>query len=343
MTTSLNRPTPPGNKTELTIRNILKTLPPDCFHKSPWRAWLGVLVSTLAVTIGYWGLITAPWFLLPPLWVFTGTALTGFFVLGHDCGHRAFSSNRWVNDIVGHILFLPLLYPFYPWRFQHDHHHQYTNLLEEDNAWAPFTIEVYQSMPPLVKIFYRLLRGRFWWIGSIAHWATVHFPGNNFANNQREQARFSNHLVIIYGLIVFPAILLTSGIWGWVSFFLMPWLVYHFWMSTFTIVHHTMPDIPFKSRSSWSLAEAQLTGSVHCDYPYWVEFLCHDINWHIPHHLSTSIPFYNLRQAQASLEQNWANYLYKTKFSWELMKTIGDRCHIYDEQHCYQTFPQAGL
>jgi omega-6 fatty acid desaturase (delta-12 desaturase) len=343
MTIAIDKPTPLKEEVELTIRGILKTLPPSCFQKSPWRAWFGVLVSVVAVSLGYWGLAVAPWFLLPPLWIFTGTALTGFFVLGHDCGHRSFSNNKWVNDIVGHILFLPLLYPFYPWRFKHDHHHQNTNLLEEDNAWAPFTQEIYQGLNPVIQIFYRLLRGRFWWMGSIAHWASVHFPEDNFPPSQREQARFSNNLVIIYALILFPAILFTAGIGGWINFFLMPWLVYHFWMSTFTIVHHTMPEIPFKTRAQWSAPEAQLMGSVHCDYPYWVEFLCHDINWHTPHHLSTAIPFYNLREAQASLEQNWAPYLYKTKFSWALMKRIGDECHIYDEENNYRSFAQSGL
>jgi len=32
---------------------------------------------------------------------FTGTALTGFFVIAHDCGHRSFAKRRWVNDLVG--------------------------------------------------------------------------------------------------------------------------------------------------------------------------------------------------------------------------------------------------
>ena len=33
-------------------------------------------------------------------WSFAGTAFTGFFVVGHDCGHRSFSSNKLVEDIV---------------------------------------------------------------------------------------------------------------------------------------------------------------------------------------------------------------------------------------------------
>ncbi|MCS6959013.1 MAG: fatty acid desaturase [Pseudanabaenaceae cyanobacterium SKYGB_i_bin29] len=344
-TEEAQRPVLPAGVTQpcLNLRSVLQTLPPQCFQRSPLRAWLGVLVSVIAVAIGYGGLSIAPWFLLPPLWVFTGTALTGFFVLGHECGHRSFSAQRWVNDWLGHLLFLPLLYPFYPWRFQHDHHHQYTNLLEEDNAWAPFTTEIYKSHNLVMQFFYRLLRGRFWWLGSIAHWAAVHFDAVKFPPRQRQQVRFSTHLVFLYALIFFPALLVSTGVWGVVKFFLAPWLVYHFWMSTFTLVHHTMPDIPFKTRSEWSAVEAQLMGSVHCDYPWWVEFLCHDINWHIPHHLAPSIPFYRLRLAQAALEEHWGEYLYKTRFSWALLKTIGDRCHLHDDRKCYRSFQEAGL
>ena len=36
-----------------------------------------------------------------------------------------------------------------------------------------------------------------------------------------------------------------------------------------------------------------------------VEFLCHDINVHVPHHVSSKIPWYNLRAATDSLRSNW--------------------------------------
>lgn len=129
-----------------------------------------------------------------------------------------------------------------------------------------------------------------------------------------------------------------TGIWGFVKFWLIPWMVYHFWMSTFTIVHHTAADIPFKPTDEWNATEAQLLGSVHCDYPFWVEFLCHDINVHVPHHISSAIPFYNLRMAHQNLKKNWENYIYERKFNWALMKEISEQCHLYDPEHAYLSF-----
>jgi hypothetical protein len=50
-----------------------------------------------------------------------------FFVIGHDCGHRSFSDNKLLEDIVGTLAFMPLIYPFEPWRIKHNQHHAQTN------------------------------------------------------------------------------------------------------------------------------------------------------------------------------------------------------------------------
>lgn len=75
--------------------------------------------------------------------------------------------------------------------------------------------------------------------------------------------------VAAFALIGLPAIYAVSGIGGVFKFWLMPWLGYHFWMSTFTVVHHTAAHIPFKPASEWNAAKAQLSGTVHCDFPKW--------------------------------------------------------------------------
>ena len=36
-----------------------------------------------------------------------------------------------------------------------------------------------------------------------------------------------------------------------------------------------------------------------------VEVLCHDISVHVPHHVCSKIPWYNLRMANESLRKNW--------------------------------------
>ncbi len=324
----------------LKLKDILKTLPRECFRKNLVKAWTSVIVNVLMVALGYWAIAVSPWFLLPFAWIFTGTALTGFFVIGHDCGHRSFAKRRWVNDWVGHLAFLPLAYPFHAWRILHNRHHKHTNKMDVDNAWQPFRPEFYESLGTIKHWGYRLMRGRLWWLGSILHWAFLHFDWRQFEGRERQQVRLSVLTVVGFVAIAFPLLVVTAGVGGLVKFWLFPWLVYHFWMSTFTLVHHTDPQIPFTEPEVWNEVEAQLTGTVHCEYPAWVEFLCHHINVHVPHHLSTAIPSYNLRMAHNSLRQNWGPYLRESRFSWKLMKEITDQCHLYHPEDYYQSFQQ---
>jgi len=330
-----------NSTSNLRLTDIIKTLPREVFVKDPKKAWLTVFINVLLVVTGYFAIAYSPWFLLPLAWIFTGTALTGFFVIGHDCGHRSFSDRIWINDLVGHLAFLPLIYPFHSWRLGHNHHHKHTNKLTEDNAWEPWTIENYEASPQIVKVAYKLTRGRLWWLASILHWAILHFDWRKFEGKGREQVKFSSLFVIGCAAIAFPTLIITIGVWGFVKFWLMPWLVYHFWMSTFTLVHHTAPDIQFKEPQDWNEALAQLSGTVHCNYPAWVEFFCHDINVHVPHHISTGIPSYNLRKAYQSIKDNWGEYLYpESNFSWALMTQIVDQCHLYDPDNAYLSFKE---
>lgn len=85
--------------------------------------------------------------------------------------------------------------------------------------------------------------------------------------------------VAAFALVGIPLIGYYAGIAGVVKYWLMPWLGYHFWMSTFTVVHHTAPHIPFKPANEWNAAKAQLSGTVHCDYPKWCALILTDI-WH---------------------------------------------------------------
>lgn len=323
---------------DLKISDIVRTIPKSCFQKDWRKACVSIGITLSTVAIGYSAIVLSPWFLLPITWFFTGTALTGLFVIAHDCGHRSFAKQRWINDWVGHVMMLPLIYPFHSWRLLHDHHHVNTNKLDVDNAWDPWTSETFITASPFMQGLYRSMRGFLWWLASIAHWASLHFNVKRFAPRDRQNVRISVTAVVLFAVIFFPTLYVTVGAWGIVKFWLMPWLGYHFWMSTFTLVHHTIPEIQFQPESSWAAVPAQLSGTVHCSYPKWVEILCHDINVHVPHHISVAIPSYNLRQAHKSLMTNWGEYIHVRQFNWQLISQIVGKCHIFDAQNAYRSF-----
>ncbi|KAK9706296.1 hypothetical protein RND81_07G115200 [Saponaria officinalis] len=325
---------------EVTVRDIVTSLPKKVFEIDDMKAWGSILTSLTSYTLGIFMIAKAPWYLLPLAWAWTGTAVTGFFVIGHDCAHKSFSKNKLLEDIVGTLAFMPLIYPYEPWRFKHDQHHAKTNMLHEDTAWQPIWKEQVESSPILRKaliVGYGPLRP---WM-SIAHWLVWHFNLNKYRASEKKRVMISLAAVFAFMGIAWPLIIYKAGITGWIKFWLMPWLGYHFWMSTFTIVHHTAPHIPFKSSDEWNAAQAQLNGTVHCDYPRWIEILCHDINVHIPHHISPKIPSYNLRAAQESLNDNWGKYLNKARWNWRLMRTIMTTCHIYDKEENYVSFEKS--
>jgi omega-6 fatty acid desaturase (delta-12 desaturase) len=100
---------------------------PQVFEIDDVKAWKTVAITLGAVALGYAALAVSPWYLYPLVYAYMGTAMTGLFVVGHDCGHNSFSKNQLVNDVVGTIMFMPLMYPFEPWRIKHNTHHAHTN------------------------------------------------------------------------------------------------------------------------------------------------------------------------------------------------------------------------
>ena len=265
--------------------------------------------------------------------VCVGTAATGLFVIGHDCGHRSFSNNKLLEEIVGTLVFAPLIYPFEPWRIKHNHHHAHTNKLGEDTAWHPLTKEDLKEFGPVLWSVYSVFMAsplKCW--ASIGHWMAYHFDRKKFTERQMPRVIVSWLAVAAFAGGVLPLVALNYGWMAVVKFWLVPWLGYHFWMSTFTVVHHTAPHIAFNESEDWNAAKAQLSGSVHCDYPAWVDFLTHDISWHVPHHVSSKIPWYNLRKATQSLRDNWGEYMTECTFNWRVMKTIFTELHVYDDE-----------
>nr|GMD28842.1 omega-6 fatty acid desaturase, chloroplastic [Ipomoea batatas] len=121
----------------VTLKDIIDTLPKKVFEIDNFKAWKTVLISVTSYSLGLYMIAKAPWYLLPLAWAWTGTAITGFFVIGHDCAHKSFSKNKLVEDIVGTLAMMPLIYPYEPWRFKHDRHHAKTNMVGRRHGLAP--------------------------------------------------------------------------------------------------------------------------------------------------------------------------------------------------------------
>lgn len=338
---------PQQSLSHITLNEILKAIPNECFQQVPWKAWGYLVINLSLVALAYWLLTVAPIWVQPILCFLTGTILTGSFVLAHDCGHYSFAKQRWVNHLVGQLLLLPLLYPFENWRIRHNSHHAHTNKLggkgwkqlidvrdrKADPAWFPLRPNLWKQLSLQQRLIFWLFRGPLWWLGSVVNWWHDELILNRYTPlSSMEQTRTRVSVVAVLGFSVcfFPILIYFTGFEGFIKYWLLPWLVFHGWMSVFTRIQHSSSELPWKSGKQWSVAESQLRGTVHCDYPFGIEFLCHHINVHIPHHLSVRIPHYHLRKAHQSLKEKWGESLQETTFSVSLFKQMG-ALHLYDE------------
>ncbi|CAG9460809.1 unnamed protein product [Pedinophyceae sp. YPF-701] len=329
---------------DVTLTDVINSLPKEVFQVQEWKAWWGVFV-TVSSCIGSLALLSVtPNWLLPVSWFIAGTAFTGLFTVGHDCAHRAGFKNKLVEDVVGTVMMAPLIYPYEPWRIKHNQHHAHTNKLEVDTAWHPVPREEMAKWGPVKSFLYQTFLGtplKLW--ASIGHWLIWHFNLDLYEEKQKPRVMVSLAAVFAFMAIGWPTIIYYTGVWGFVKYWLMPWMGYHFWMSTFTLAHHTAPHIPFKEAKDWNPAQAQLGGTVHCDFPRWVEFLTHDINWHVPHHVNAKIPWYNLRKATQSLRENWGEYMNHTDFNPRMLRYMCAECHVYDPENNYVPFDDPAL
>ncbi|KAJ9683846.1 hypothetical protein PVL29_016375 [Vitis rotundifolia] len=137
----------PGAPPPFRLAEIRAAIPKHCWVKDPWRS-MSYVVRDVAVVFG---LAAAAayfnhWAVWPLYWFAQGTMFWALFVLGHDCGHGSFSSNRKLNSVVGHLLHSSILVPYHGWRISHRTHHQNHGHVENDESWHPLSEKIYRSL-----------------------------------------------------------------------------------------------------------------------------------------------------------------------------------------------------
>ncbi len=68
-----------------------------------------------------------------------------------------------------------------------------------------------------------------------------------------------------------------------VSCWLLPWLVFHTWMGTLSLLQHTAPHIPFRAANDgYDWGRATICGTVTVRLPRWLETLLNNANYTLP-------------------------------------------------------------
>mmetsp|Transcript_42095 Transcript_42095/g.103557 ORF Transcript_42095/g.103557 Transcript_42095/m.103557 type:complete len:405 (+) Transcript_42095:65-1279(+) len=301
------------------LLELKRKIPAHCFQPSllvslAYVVQDAAIITTLYV-IAYWAYNHLPaalhnWVFLPVFWFFQGFMFWAVFVLGHDCGHGSFSRYPKVNSFVGYMLHSAILVPFHSWRISHRKHHKNTGNYERDeifypiveseyhgkkNAIARLVVEELGFMLPLAYPLY-LFKG-------YGHQMTNHShmdpQSQLFGDEERGMIRTS--VILWWSMVGFLVTL--AAVFGPVfvlNYYVMPYLVYCFWLLMVTFLHHTEPGAVWYNSSNWDYVKGNLQS---IDRVYGIfEYFHHDIGTHVVHHLFPAIPHYRLREANRALK-----------------------------------------
>ncbi|KAI7739056.1 hypothetical protein M8C21_030333, partial [Ambrosia artemisiifolia] len=128
-----------------TLSDLKKAIPAHCFDRSVIRSSYYVVHDLIVSYVFYFlannyiPLLPSPlaYIAWPVYWFCQASILTGLWVIGHECGHHAFSKYQLVDDVVGFILHSALFTPYFSWKYSHRSHHANTNSLDNDEVYIP--------------------------------------------------------------------------------------------------------------------------------------------------------------------------------------------------------------
>jgi omega-6 fatty acid desaturase (delta-12 desaturase) len=320
------------------LPKIIRSIPRHCLRPDVLKSF-SYLFRDVILCAGLVALIisTRNIAIAIPLSLLLGVVMTGLFVVAHDAGHRSFSSSLFINNIVGEICSALLIWPFHVWRLSHDTHHRYTHHISKEIAWRPFSKAKVDRLSALSRLIYLWTRTWGYFVGSI--FFAVYFVRDGL-RGLRSRHFGRQDLSLIYFSVAFTGIvtaLMLLATWkagGWygiVFLFIIPQFTFQFWMSTFTFFHHTNPDSLFMQEGTWDPGKAQLGSTIHMRYPGWIDWLTHDISWHVPHHVCVGIPHYHLREAHQALKITYPAVVREETFSLEYVRRVVSTCQLAGE------------
>ncbi|PWA35200.1 plastid delta12-fatty acid acetylenase [Artemisia annua] len=241
--------------------------------------------------------------------------LTGLWVIGHECGHHAFSEYQLVDDMVGFVLHSFLFTPYFSWKYSHRNHHANTNSIDNDEVYIP-------KRKSKVRWYSKILNNPPGRVFTLVFRFTLGFPLYLLTNiSGKKYGRFANHfdplspiftdrervqvLISDLGLLaVFYVIKLLVAAKGvaWVtSMYLIPALGVHVFFVIITYLHHTHLSLPHYDSTEWNWIRGALS-TIDRDFGF-LNRVFHDVtHTHVLHHLISYIPHYHAKEARDAIK-----------------------------------------
>ncbi|KAF8887319.1 hypothetical protein BD779DRAFT_1662529 [Infundibulicybe gibba] len=299
------------------LKEIRAAIPAKFFVRDTRRGLLYLARDLLLATVAWLEPIGAElsrWAAWGVYWWFQGLIFTGIWVIGHECGHGAFSDHKWVNDIIGFITHSFLWTPnhasmerdeVYVPKTRSDlgipEHHDgldYEEILGDTPIYTLYMLIRQQVLAFPAYLLFNVSGQK-----TYPKW-TNHFDPNSilFTKAQRNAVIMSNLGIaaMVWGVSY------SSSIWGAsevTKFYGIPWLCVSHWFIMITYLHHTDPVMPHYRGKEWNF---QRGAAATVDRPIlgWQgRFLLHDVaHFHVIHHFFPKMPFYHGPEATQHLK-----------------------------------------
>ncbi|KZT19612.1 hypothetical protein NEOLEDRAFT_1077503 [Neolentinus lepideus HHB14362 ss-1] len=370
----------------LTMGEIREAIPANLFNRSSTRSLLylfrdilmaavaWVLASQIEPAVNYLTTTACHRYLAQIIqymmwssyWWFQGLIFTGIWVLGHECGHGAFSENKYLCDVIGFVTHTMLWTPYFSWKLVHHRHHANHASMERDEVYVPKTradlgipkeevgsyidYAEYLGDTPVYTLFMlvrqQLLAFPAYLLLNVSGQKTYpawtnHFNPRSvlFTPLQRNAVLYSDFGILCMFLVVYFACS-SYGVTSVVNYYGIPWLLVTHWFVMITYLHHTHQDIPHYRAEEWTFQRGA-AATVDRDFLGWQgRFFLHDVaHFHVVHHFFPQLPWYNGEEATKYLRAKiGSHYMYSDKSVFKALWETYNNCQfVEDEGQSYMT------
>jgi len=266
---------------------------PDTW-RSLWQIINSVVPFILMWVVMFYSLRVGYWLTLL-LAIPTAGFMVRMFIIFHDCCHGSFFRDHRANEIVGNLIGILVLTPFYQWKRDHSIHHATAGDLDRRGTGdvPTLTVNEYLGLPWYKKVGYRILRNPLilFTIGSFIDFVILQrFPTPTAGQREKTSVLWTNVSLAAVVIILMQTV-------GWQAFLLVEipilllatsagvWLFY---------VQHNFDGTYWARHDQWEFFTAGVTGSSFYKLPAILNWFTGNIGYHHIHHLSPRIPNYKL-------------------------------------------------
>ena len=247
------------------------------------------------------------WLAAVPLIAVQGIVVAFLFMAVHEAAHKTVFKSRLLNEVLGQLSSLTIIYPYEYYALFHWDHHRFTQDPDRDpellsGAFPTSDTRLAIAYSGILQLARRTrLLFRHALIGQVtAPW----IPAGKRALVVREARAY----VLVYGALLAGSVALSTTVllWTW----LVPLIVGQAFLRPYLYAEHTGCE---HTRSAFENTRTTYTGVL-------MKWLTWNMPFHVEHHAYPSVPFHALPKLNAAIDgriqHRGAGYIAVTRETW---------------------------